>query len=92
MSEIGVILSGPTPMMMDAKAANDTINSSKFHARTKHIANKWRIINKWCHHMDPNRPITTVQISTAKMFADLLTKHSMNPAWGDLVDDLVKRV
>ena len=92
MSEIGVILSGPTPMMMDAKAAIDAINSSKFHARTKHIAIKWRIINRWCNHMDPNRPITTVQIPTEEMSADLLTKHSMNPAWENLADDLVKRV
>ena len=92
MKEIGVVLVGPTPMLMDAKAAIDAINSSKFHARTKHIAVKWRIINKWCNHMDPERPITTYQVPTEKMSADLLTKHSMNPAWENLADDLVERI
>ena len=91
LKEIGIVLTGPTIMYMDAEAAICAINSEKFHPRTKHIDVKYRLINQLCDPSNPLSPIKVMNIRSVNMISDLFTKVTGYAVYDSLIDDIISR-
>ena len=87
LAEIGIPQSKPTIFRMDAKAAIDALINPVFHARTKHIAVKFRWLQGLLQADEP--PIQLVHVPSEGMYADLLTKVVAVRIWNALVPVLV---
>ena len=87
LAEIGIPQTKPTIFRMDAKAAIDALINPIFHARTKHIAVKFRWLQSLLQADEP--PICLVHVPTEGMYADLLTKVVATRIWNALVPVLV---
>ena len=79
LSEIGLPQTKPTRFRMDAQAAIDAIRNPVFHARTKHIAVKFRWIQAFVQENDKVLDIS--HVATSGMIADLLTKVVAYRIW-----------
>ena len=78
-------------MLMDAKAAIDAIGSSKFHARTKHIDVKWRILNQLADAKSGNCHLKVVHVPTTEMLADILTKPVVYAVWCYIIAFVIRK-
>jgi len=79
LDEIGLEQAKPTRFRMDAQAAIDAIRNPIFHARTKHIAVKFRWLQSFVQ--ENNRVLDIVHVGTSDMVADLLTKVVAHRIW-----------
>ena len=87
LSEIGLPQTQPTRFRMDAQAAIDAIRNPVFHARTKHIAVKFRWLQAFIQENDKVLDIS--HVATSGMYADLLTKVVAYRIWLALSPSLV---
>jgi len=89
--EVGLPLSKPIVMMMDAKAAIDAIANPVYHARTKHIATKFHWLRQYQAGTGES-VIKIVHVPTQKMLADILTKPVSYKIWCDIIPSILSHV
>ncbi|CAM9144729.1 unnamed protein product, partial [Ectocarpus fasciculatus] len=80
LEEIRLPEAGPTRFCMDAKAALDALANPVFHARTKHIAVKYRWLQATLMQCDP-AAIDPVHVISEAQRADPLTKVVLVRIW-----------
>ena len=89
--EVGLPLTKPVVMLMDAKAAIDAIANPVFHARTKHIATKFHWLRQY-QASTGGSVIEIVHVPTKEMLADILTKPVSYKIWCDIIPSILSHV
>jgi hypothetical protein len=84
LGELSLSLKKPTPFLMDAMAAIQALRNPTFHARTKHVAVKWR----WLQSHNGN-DFDVKHVRSLDMTADLLTKMPNSHVWSTLLSHLL---
>jgi len=80
LKELNLIIDKPTPFLMDAMSAIQTLKNPVFHARTKHIAIKWHWLRQYIGTI-----FDVIHVRTEDMSADLLTKMPVYKIWESLL-------
>jgi hypothetical protein len=84
LSEIGLPISQPTPFLMDAMAAIQSLKNHVFHARTKHVAVKWHWLRQKIGTV-----FSLYHVRSEDMTADILTKMAIIRVWSNLLPHLM---
>ena len=87
LQEVGLGLTRRTLFFMDAMSAIQALKNPVYHARTKHVAVKWRWL---AQHVET--VFELCHLRTTDMTADLLTKATAFRTWLELIRPLMGRV
>lgn len=79
LKEVRLKLERPIPFFMDAMAAIQALRNSVYHARTKHVAVKWKWLSQFIGNI-----FKLYHVRTGDMTADLLTKATVLKVWTEL--------
>lgn len=84
LKELGLELIKPTLFFMDAMSAIQALKNRVYHARTKHVAVKWRWLVQYIGTI-----FDICHLRSGDMTADLLTKAAMRKVWLELIQALM---